>query len=122
MKSILEPKKMTRSKICKRNFQKSIFKIYKLEFNSKILTNEQFELLLIILINIFCYLKSALKAEEFVFDDRVALIENPLIINMKNLNLFKLVKELWRRDFWGQPIGSNFSHKSFRPLTTLTFM
>ena len=28
---------------------------------------------------------------------------------------------LFRNDFWGTPIGSSYSHQSYRPLTVLTF-
>lgn len=29
--------------------------------------------------------------------------------------------DMWRHDFWGQKMTAAGSHKSFRPLTTLTF-
>lgn len=29
--------------------------------------------------------------------------------------------DIWRHDFWGQEIAHAESHKSFRPLTTVTF-
>lgn len=29
--------------------------------------------------------------------------------------------DMWRHDFWGQDITDAESHKSFRPLTTLTY-
>ena len=31
------------------------------------------------------------------------------------------LSNLWRNDFWGTPLSHSGSHKSFRPLTTLTF-
>ena len=29
--------------------------------------------------------------------------------------------DLWHHDFWGSRLSSNTSHKSYRPLTVLTF-
>lgn len=48
----------------------------------------------------------------FVFDDREAILKNKAV---------RSAQELLRTDFWGQPIRSSNSHKSFRPVTTLTF-
>ena len=52
---------------------------------------------------------------EFVFDDEAAVVKNP------DVNPAAPLSDLLRHDFWGQDITSNNSHKSFRPLTTLTF-
>jgi hypothetical protein len=51
----------------------------------------------------------------WVFDDHVAIVENPDATGMAPLS------RLFRNDFWGQPLASNGSHKSFRPLTVLSF-
>ncbi|XP_068628548.1 protein O-mannosyl-transferase TMTC4-like [Battus philenor] len=51
---------------------------------------------------------------DFVFDDTEAIINNK-----------DVVSEIWTstffNDFWGTNIKSNLSHKSYRPLTTLSF-
>ena len=53
---------------------------------------------------------------DFVHDDRFAIVDNadvnPALAPLSNLLV---------NDFWGAPISSNTSHKSFRPLTTATF-
>ena len=53
---------------------------------------------------------------DFVHDDRFAIVDNadvnPALTPLTNLLV---------NDFWGTPISSNTSHKSFRPLTTATF-
>ncbi|CAH1403315.1 unnamed protein product, partial [Nezara viridula] len=52
---------------------------------------------------------------EFVFDDTEAIINN------KDLNLDTPLEELFRHDFWGTYVTHNASHKSYRPLTVLSF-
>ncbi|GMS87694.1 hypothetical protein PENTCL1PPCAC_9869, partial [Pristionchus entomophagus] len=49
---------------------------------------------------------------EFVYDDHQAIVSNPDVISP--------AFSLWN-DFWGGPIGAKGSHKSWRPLTTLSF-
>ncbi len=53
---------------------------------------------------------------DFVFDDSEAILNNndidPSLTSMK---------DLFRHDFWGEPINSSTSHKSYRPLTVLSF-
>ncbi|XP_053311295.1 protein O-mannosyl-transferase TMTC4 [Spea bombifrons] len=51
----------------------------------------------------------------FVFDDSEAIINN------KDLREETPVDDLWLHDFWGTKLSSNASHKSYRPLTVLTF-
>ncbi|KAE8625877.1 hypothetical protein XENTR_v10006425 [Xenopus tropicalis] len=51
----------------------------------------------------------------FVFDDSEAIINN------KDLRGETPVADLWLHDFWGTKLSSNASHKSYRPLTVLTF-
>ena len=52
---------------------------------------------------------------ELIFDDRAAIKENPDILpETPWTNVF------WN-DFWGRDLHSEMSHKSYRPLTTLTF-
>lgn len=59
-------------------------------------------------------LRNALHGE-FVFDDMYAIVQNPDVYSSQPwLALFE-------HDFWGFPLESEKSHKSYRPLTTLTF-
>ena len=51
----------------------------------------------------------------FCFDDKSAILENRDVIGES-----PWVSLLWN-DFWGQPINSNTSHKSYRPLCVATF-
>jgi len=51
---------------------------------------------------------------ELVFDDIPALKENPDVHGAP-------IEALWRNDYWGEPMGSPQSHKSYRPLTVLSF-
>lgn len=51
----------------------------------------------------------------FVFDDSEAIINN------KDLREDTSISDLWLHDFWGTKLSSNASHKSYRPLTVLTF-
>ncbi|XP_068124093.1 protein O-mannosyl-transferase TMTC4 isoform X2 [Hyperolius riggenbachi] len=51
----------------------------------------------------------------FVFDDSEAIINN------KDLREDSSFGDLWLHDFWGTKLSSNASHKSYRPLTVLTF-
>lgn len=48
----------------------------------------------------------------FVFDDREAIVNNRAIRD---------VGRILHSDFWGHPIRSPHSHKSYRPITTITF-
>ena len=51
----------------------------------------------------------------FCFDDSAVILDNQdLRPNVSWTNL------LWN-DFWGTPMGSNLSHKSYRPLCVATF-
>ena len=65
------------------------------------------------IISVLCYFNS-LKGH-FVHDDLVAIVRNP---DIKSGSLFGKV---WKHDFWGKDIVNNGSHKSYRPLTTITF-
>ncbi|KAL3990780.1 TPR repeat family protein [Acanthocheilonema viteae] len=49
---------------------------------------------------------------DFVFDDREAIINNKAI---------REIGKILKSDFWGYPIRSSHSHKSYRPITTITF-
>nr|XP_020754264.1 transmembrane and TPR repeat-containing protein 4 isoform X3 [Odocoileus virginianus texanus] len=52
---------------------------------------------------------------DFVFDDSEAIVNN------KDLRAETPLGDLWHHDFWGSRLSSNTSHKSYRPLTVLTF-
>ncbi|MBN3304077.1 TMTC3 protein, partial [Amia calva] len=51
----------------------------------------------------------------FVFDDVSAILDN------KDLRPSTPLKNLFQNDFWGTPMAEERSHKSYRPLTVLTF-
>uniref|UniRef100_A0A0M3IIL1 Secreted protein n=1 Tax=Ascaris lumbricoides TaxID=6252 RepID=A0A0M3IIL1_ASCLU len=53
---------------------------------------------------------------DFVFDDTEAIVKNPIV---RDSNRWL---DVLTSDFWGRPIRSEHSHKSYRPITTLTFM
>ena len=52
---------------------------------------------------------------QFCFDDEIAIIRNRDIMSNTSWG------DLLYNDFWGRPIGSEESHKSYRPLTVATF-
>ncbi|CAL4124156.1 unnamed protein product, partial [Meganyctiphanes norvegica] len=52
---------------------------------------------------------------DFVHDDLSAIVDNPDVQG---------TRPIWRifaNDFWGKPMKDPLSHKSYRPLTILTF-
>merc|ERR1711936_668346 len=51
----------------------------------------------------------------FVYDDRPAVVSNPLVTGSAPLS------SLLTSDFWGVPLSHTGSHKSYRPLTSLSF-
>jgi protein O-mannosyl-transferase len=53
---------------------------------------------------------------DFVFDDNFAILNNNDVDPAKSD-----WSALWLHDFWGQEMNRDDSHKSYRPLTTLTF-
>ncbi|XP_056430373.1 protein O-mannosyl-transferase TMTC3 isoform X2 [Hyla sarda] len=62
---------------------------------------------------VFCYWNSLFCG--FVFDDVSAILDN------KDLHPSTPIKKLFQNDFWGTPMSEERSHKSYRPLTVLTF-
>ena len=53
---------------------------------------------------------------DFVMDDSAAIVKNmDLRSNMTTLS------DVFTNDFWGTPIHTEDSHKSYRPLTVLTY-
>ncbi len=51
----------------------------------------------------------------YVWDDRAAIIGN------KDVTQEASLLDVFRHDFWGQDISNDLSHKSYRPVTTLSF-
>uniref|UniRef100_H2Z0F9 dolichyl-phosphate-mannose--protein mannosyltransferase n=1 Tax=Ciona savignyi TaxID=51511 RepID=H2Z0F9_CIOSA len=51
----------------------------------------------------------------FVFDDVSAILKNKDVLTNTSIS------NLFRNDFWGTPMSEEQSHKSYRPLTVLTF-
>ena len=67
----------------------------------------------VFLISLACYLNSL--SGELVHDDIFAVRDN------QDLRSSTPIAQLLRDDFWGEPMRSAVSHKSYRPLTVLTF-
>jgi hypothetical protein len=55
---------------------------------------------------------------DFVFDDLEAIVNNRDVSGSLDL---QSLHELFQHDFWGTNLTSKASHKSYRPLTVLTF-
>ena len=62
---------------------------------------------------VVCYVNSL--QGEFVHDDI------PAIVNNADVRGDTDIREIFTHDFWGKSISDNTSHKSYRPLTVLTF-
>ncbi|XP_065840870.1 protein O-mannosyl-transferase TMTC2-like [Oscarella lobularis] len=62
-----------------------------------------------------CLVYANTLAGELVFDDHEAIVTN------RDVRPSTPLKTIFANDFWGVPLRSNDSHKSYRPLTTLTF-
>ena len=60
-----------------------------------------------------CYLNCI--ACDFVFDDRLAIVDN------KDVQHGSPLAPIWTNDFWGKSLQMHDSHKSYRPLTILSF-
>ncbi|XP_054845395.1 protein O-mannosyl-transferase TMTC3 isoform X1 [Eublepharis macularius] len=71
------------------------------------------EIALIVGVVAACYWNSLFCG--FVFDDVSAILDN------KDLHPSTPLQNLFRNDFWGTPMSEERSHKSYRPLTVLTF-
>uniref|UniRef100_A0AAY5JZH3 dolichyl-phosphate-mannose--protein mannosyltransferase n=1 Tax=Esox lucius TaxID=8010 RepID=A0AAY5JZH3_ESOLU len=65
------------------------------------------------LVALLCFINSY--DGDFVFDDSEAIVNN------QDLNPATPLNNIWGNDFWGSNLSSNNSHKSYRPLTVLTF-
>ncbi|XP_041109863.1 protein O-mannosyl-transferase TMTC3 [Polyodon spathula] len=71
------------------------------------------EVVLVVGVVVACYWNSLFCG--FVFDDVSAILDN------KDLRPSTPLKNLFHNDFWGTPMTEERSHKSYRPLTVLTF-
>lgn len=60
-----------------------------------------------------CYLNSL--EFDLVHDDVFAIKDN------KDVQENTSILDLFKNDFWGKPMSSNLSHKSYRPVCVLTF-
>lgn len=68
---------------------------------------------IIAIVSLVCYWNTC--SGDFVFDDSEAIINN------KDLHPESSLLNLFVHDFWGGTLAANESHKSYRPLTVLTF-
>lgn len=59
---------------------------------------------------------------DFVFDDGPAVIKNSDLDITSASNLSTRLASIFKHDFWGEDLLSSNSHKSYRPLTTITFL
>ena len=69
--------------------------------------------LLVSALAVLCYINSSWGS--FVFDDSEAILQN------KDVNPDTPISNVFKNDFWGTNISDKDSHKSYRPLTVLTF-
>jgi hypothetical protein len=69
----------------------------------------------IMIVSFACFFNSM--HGELVFDDTVAIVGNKDVTSDGPTNFTAILTH----DFWGEDIGSSSSHKSFRPVTVLTF-
>jgi len=72
-----------------------------------------YPVLLLSLVSIVCYFNSIFSG--FVFDDVSAIKDN------KDLRPNSPLSNILYNDFWGLPMSKEQSHKSYRPLTVLSF-
>lgn len=69
---------------------------------------------LIILLCFLCYFDTL--DGNFTFDDTVAVVKNRDVTNRDTS-----YRKIFKNDFWGYNLTDPTSHKSYRPLTILTF-
>lgn len=69
--------------------------------------------LTITLIGFLCYFNSLFGS--FVFDDVEAIVKN------KDVSPNTPIVDVFKNDFWGMDISLNTSHKSYRPITILSY-
>ena len=64
-------------------------------------------------VSVLCYVNSL--GGELVHDDIPAIAKNPDV--QGNVSVW----EVWTHDYWGKSMWAADSHKSYRPLTVLSF-
>ncbi|XP_055644955.1 protein O-mannosyl-transferase TMTC4 [Toxorhynchites rutilus septentrionalis] len=69
---------------------------------------------LLALLSFCCYFPT--RHGTFVFDDTVAIVKNPDVTDKDSP-----LGDIWQHDFWGANLTDPTSHKSYRPLTILSF-
>ncbi|KAL1480463.1 hypothetical protein MTO96_051007 [Rhipicephalus appendiculatus] len=67
---------------------------------------------------VLCYVNSL--DGDFVHDDLEAVVGNPDVTGESGRHASSS-SSLWINDFWGRPMADPRSHKSYRPLTVLSF-
>lgn len=68
---------------------------------------------IVVVISVLCYLNSL--EGDFVHDDLPAISWNQDVLGTTS------VLQVFQDDFWGTPMSDVYSHKSYRPLTVLSF-
>ncbi|XP_037505701.1 protein O-mannosyl-transferase TMTC1-like [Rhipicephalus sanguineus] len=71
------------------------------------------------IVAVLCYMNSL--DGDFVHDDMVAVVGNPDVTGDSRPQASSSSSSLWINDFWGRPMADPRSHKSYRPLTVLSF-
>jgi protein O-mannosyl-transferase len=51
-----------------------------------------------------------------LYDDETGVVRNPCVVDKRST-----IYDVFRSDFWGYPLHMAASHKSYRPITTLSF-
>ena len=69
--------------------------------------------LILISVSTLCYINSL--PGDFVHDDLSVIVGNPDVTGGQSL------KNIFTNDYWGKPMSDPLSHKSYRPLTVITF-
>lgn len=69
--------------------------------------------IIVSLLSLACFWRS--QYAQFTFDD------NSAILNNKDIRTNTPLWNIFENDFWGTKMSSNLSHKSYRPLTVLTY-
>ena len=80
---------------------------------TSVLSNDIFRNALLALVIVLCYGNSL--TGQFLHDDIPAIVDNPDVIGTRSF------VELFTNDFWGMSMSHSASHKSYRPITTITF-
>lgn len=58
---------------------------------------------------------------QFPYDDGKAIRENPDVLNLRGDGTMSPFLQFWHNDFWGTPLDSPYTHKSYRPLVIQSF-